>query len=109
MKTPPNTLQETFEALLIQTLASEKKYVKLFAQFSDLAFTDQLSAALSPSRNELEQHVDRLLQILKHLNLRPSREGSSVDDALLDLGKEICGYKNNVPFIKTSRFWAQPN
>lgn len=92
MKTPPNNLQELFKDLTLQIHASDKKYAKLFSQFSELAYIDELRSSLSPSRNTLEEQNDRLAQILKLLNLRPSRILTEMDETLLALGKEVCGY-----------------
>ena len=93
MKTPPNNLQDIFKELVLQMHASEKRYMKLFSQFSELAYTDELRSCLSPSRNTLEEQTDRLAQVLKLLQLRPSRIITEMDETLLTLGKEVCGYQ----------------
>jgi len=93
MKTPPNNLLEVFNETVLACYATEKKFIKLFEQFSDLALTDELRSCLSPARNELQQHIDRLAQVLKSLKLRPHRISTPSDEALLTLGKEVCGYK----------------
>ena len=92
MKTPPNNLSEVLNEMLLTCHASEKKYTKLFEQFSELALTEELRACLSPARNELDQQIERLALILKSLKLRPHRISSATDEALLELGKEVCGY-----------------
>ena len=96
MKTPPNSLLDVFNEMTLEIHASEKKFIKLFEQFSDLASTDELRSSLSPVRNELEQHIDRLAKILKSLKLRPHRNSSSINEALLALAKEVCGYKKQL-------------
>lgn len=93
MKTPPNSLSDVFNEMMLELHASEKKFIKLFEQFSDLALTDELRSSLSPTRNELEQHVERLAQVLGSLKLRPHRLSSTINEAFLALGKEVCGYK----------------
>lgn len=67
--------------------------MKLFEQFSELAYTDEIRSCLAPSRNTLEEQTDRLAQILKLLNLRPSRIIAEMDETLLTMGKEVCGYQ----------------
>ena len=93
MKIPPNSLLDVFNEMTLEIHATEKKFVKLFEQFYNLAFTEELRSSLSPERNELELHIDRLAQVLKSLKLRPHRISSSIDEALLTIGKDVCGYK----------------
>ncbi|WP_256004063.1 DUF892 family protein [Pedobacter deserti] len=93
MKTPPINLIDVFQEMVSACYASEKKYEKLFEQLSENAATDELKSCLSPTRNELAQHVDRLAQILKWLKLRPSRIMSNTDETLMAMAKEACGYK----------------
>ena len=93
MKTPPNNLKDIFIESILQAHASSKKYAKLFEQFSELAYTDEIRSALAPSRNTLEEQTERLAQILKLLQLRPSRILNEMDETLLTKGKEVCGYQ----------------
>lgn len=100
MKTPPNSLHDIFQETALACHASEKKFAKLFEQFSEFAFTEELRSCLSPARNEAELQIDRLSQILKWLKLRPSRISSPVEEVLLTLGKEVCGYKKQQSHFK---------
>lgn len=93
MKTPPISLKEVFEVMIIDSLAAELKYSKLFEQFSTLTATAELGTLLSPDKNEFDQQIERLKLIVKQLVLRAIRECSDVDEVFLKLGKDICGYK----------------
>lgn len=100
MKTPPNNLQEVLQNMLTETQASGIKYEKLFKEFSDLAHTDELRSCLSPDRNDMEEQNSRLLLCMQALQLRPSRIIADLDETLLAIGKEVCGYKKQQSFHK---------
>jgi ferritin-like metal-binding protein YciE len=93
MKTPPNSLTDVLNELILTCYASEKKFSKVFKDFSEQALTEELRSCLSPARNELDQQEDRLAQILKSLKLRPHRISSPIEEVLITLGNEVCGYK----------------
>ena len=76
-------------SLLIKTYSDSLSYEKLFKRLSSIAFTDELSASLSPERNELNQQVGRLQKILKELKIRPVKTASEVVEAYLKAGKAM--------------------
>lgn len=100
MKTPPLTLKEVYLQTLSEVYAAEKKYMKCFQQMAEAAYTDELRSAISPEGTELENHLSRLSQIMEAMNLKTSRITASLDDELLVLGKEVCGFQKQQSVLK---------
>ena len=76
--------------LLVESYSDNLSYEKLFKRLSSIACTDELSATLSPERNELNQQVGRLQKILKELKIRPVKTASEIGEAYLKAGKAMC-------------------
>ncbi len=100
MKTPPLNLLEVISNTVSELYATEKKYLKTYAQLADAAHTDELRAALSPAGTEIENHITRLSQILDLLKLKPSRISSEIDEELIKMAKEVSGFKKQHSIIK---------
>ncbi|TDO23928.1 DUF892 family protein [Pedobacter duraquae] len=100
MKTPPLTLNEVYLQTLSEVYAAEKKYMKCFQQMAEAAFTDELRSAINPEGTDLENHLSRLTQIMETANLKTSRITSALDDELLVMGKEICGFQKQQSVLK---------
>ena len=93
MKSQIADLRELFDELLIAAYSDELSYEKLFKRLSSQALTGELSASLSPERNELKQQTDRLLNILKALKLRPVKTVTAAGESYLELGKSLVSGK----------------
>ncbi|TDQ08210.1 DUF892 family protein [Pedobacter metabolipauper] len=100
MKTPPLSLTEVFNKLLAERFAAEKKYIKSFTEMSDAVLTDELHKALSPEQTDQENHLSRLSLILESQKLKAGRITAVIDDELLKMSTEVCGFMKQKSIMK---------
>lgn len=100
MKTPPLKLEEIYNQTLSELLAAEKKYAKIFEQMASAAFIDELRKGISAEATEIDSHIDRLTQVISIQKLKVSRVTSAIDDELMKMSKEVCGFIKQQSVLK---------
>jgi len=86
-------LNQMLSSLLIETYSDNLSFEKLFKRLSSIAFTNELSASLSPDRNELNQQAGRLQTIITELKIRPVKTTAEVGEAYIKVGRAMYSAK----------------